>query len=167
MNQLTPENVHLVSLVPPVSLSSSSSFLSATTTYISLKNYMEASIVFLGGVITGAATLKFRQAVNISGSSQKALSVDGMWDNATALGSASTPNDTFAHTVYSSGSSSQSTGTVNNTVKRFPIRASQLDVANGFDCIGVGVAKANALFGVFAILKGRYPQEVQRPSLQD
>lgn len=158
--EILKQGAHIVQLIPPHSHSGSASYVSASTTYISLKGYHGGVFVAEMGNITGAVTFKFRQAKAVAGTSQKALSIDGYYTDAAAVASASVTNDTFVYTAYSSGSSSQATGTTNNTLYVFPFQAQQLDVANSFDCVGVAAAAANALFGVTAILYPRYEQEV-------
>jgi len=158
--ELLGQGLHVVQLIPPHSHSASGSFVSASTTYISVKGYHKALVVATMGAITGAVTFKIRQATAVAGTGQKALSVDGYYTDAAAVASSSTTNDTYVYTAYSSGSSSQATGTTNNTMYAFPIDIKAMDVANSFDCIGVAAAAANAIFGVNVILYPRYGQSV-------
>ena len=158
--EMLGQGVHVVQLIPAHSHSASGSFVSASTTYISVKGYHKALVVADMGAITGAVTFKFRQATAVAGTAQKALSIDGYYTDAAAVASSSTTNDTFVYTAYSTGSSSQATGTTNNTLYVFPIDIKAMDAANSFDCIGVAADAANALFGVTVLLYTRYAQEV-------
>ena len=159
--EIMSQGVHVVQLIPPHSHSASGSFVSASTTYISMKGYHKALVVADMGAIAGAVTFKFRQATAVAGTGQKALSIDGYYTDAAAVASGSITSDTYVYTAYSgSGSSSQATGTTNNTLYVFPVDIKAMDVANSFDCLGVAAAAANALFGVTVILYPRYGQEV-------
>lgn len=161
---LNNQGLHVVQLIPPHDHSGSGSYSASSTTYISLKNYHGGVIVANMGTITGAVTFAFKQAKNVSASTPAALSIDGYYTDAAAVASASVTNDTFVYTAYSSGSSSQATGTTNNTVYVFPFKAEQLNQASSYDCIGVAAAAANATFGVTAILTPRFGQEVPTPA---
>ena len=158
--EILKQGTHVVQLIPAHAHSGSAGYVSASTPYISMKGYHGGIFVADMGSITGAVTFKFRQAKDTSGTSQKALSIDGYYTDAAAVASSSITNDTFVYTAYSSGSSSQATGTTNNTLYVFPFQAAQLDATNSFDCVGVAAAAANAVFGVTAILYPRYEGQV-------
>lgn len=158
--EMLQQGLHVVQMIPPHAHSGSASWVSASTTYISVKGYHKALFIANMGSITGAVTFKIRQASAVAGTGQKALSIDGYYTDAAAVASSSTTNDTFVYTAYSSGSSSQATGTTNSTLYVFPVDIKAMDAASSFDCIGIAAAAANAIFGVTAILYPRYPQEV-------
>jgi hypothetical protein len=162
---LLGQGIHIVQLIPAHDHSASASFSASSTAYISMKGYHKALIVADMGSITGAVTFTFHQALAVAGTSNKALSFDGFYTDAAAVASGSTTNDTYVFSA--SASSSTATGTTNNTMYVFPVDASKLDVAGGFDCIGVAAAAANASFGVTAILYPRYPQAVPMPTKAD
>ena len=160
------QEVKVVSVIPAHAHSGSASYVVASATCVNMENYAKAAIVINTGSITGAGTLQFRQAKGTSASSQKALSVDGYWTNAAALASASLKNDLYVYTAYASGSSSQATGTQNNTVMIIPIDDSMLSVASSFNHIGVGVAAANLVFSATIYLYGpRYASETPPTAL--
>jgi hypothetical protein len=165
--EMLKQGAHVVQLIPPHNHSGSASWSASSTTYISLKGYHGGVFVANMGAITGAVTFAFKQAKNVSASTPAALSIDGYYTDAAAVASGSTTNDTFVYTAYSSGSSSQATGTTNNTLYVFPFQAAQLNGASSYDCVGVAAAAANAYFGVTAILYPRYEQQVPTPAKAD
>ena len=149
----------VVNILPPKDISAAAH----STAYVDVKNYQRATFfVQMGatGAVGSSKNITFKQAVNTSGSSAANLPIGTYWDNATALGSASVANDTYAaSSVASSGAAVALTASTNNIVYVFEFDTSQL--TDGMDAIGVGVAttSASAICGVTAILsKARYAQ---------
>lgn len=122
--------------------------------YVSLKGYTHVCIVIAQGAWAGgtpAVTLK--QATDVAGTSEKALSFLKYWTGvaltADTYTAAAVVSDTFNLT------------TTANTVTIIEVDASSLDVDNSFDCLRVGIASpgSNAdLVAVMYLLTGtRYP----------
>jgi hypothetical protein len=163
--ELNTQGVHVVQMIPAVS-GNTSSYISSATTYISMKGYHKA--LFVADLGSGAAvTFKFRQAKTVAGGSQKALLIDGYYENATAVASASVTSDTFIYTAYATGSSSQATAATNSTTYVFPVDAKALSVASSFDCIGIAHAAAVRPLTVTAFLYPRYAQQIPMPTKAD
>ena len=160
------QEVKVIATIPAHAHSGSVSCVVASVGYVNMENYAKAAIVVTCSSITGAGTMQFRQAKGTSASSQKALSIDGYWTNAAALASASIKNDLYVYTAYTSGSSSQATGTQNGTTMIFQVDDSMLDVANSFNHIGIGCAAANLEFGATIFLYNpRYASETPPTAL--
>jgi hypothetical protein len=120
--------------------------------YVSMKGYERCCIVIdvtNGSTVTGGA-VTLKQATAVAGTSEKALSFTRMKANTDvgagqALTETAVSNDTFT------------TGTTNSKRLRYVIdvKSSDLDVANGFDCLRVDVdSMANATGQVSYILYG-------------
>jgi len=130
--------------------------------YVDVSNYAHATfLVELGacGAIGSSKNITFKQAASTSGSSSANLPIINHWNNVSALGSASTANDTFVKqsAVASSGNTVALTASSNNLVYMFEFDTSEL--TDGLKAIGVSVAttSAAAICGVTAILsKARY-----------
>lgn len=100
--------------------------------YVSLKGYAGCLVkIFVDNatiVTGGAVTLK--QATAVAGTSEKALSFATMYANTdTAAG------DTLTETAVTSDTFTTSTTDNKNLLYVIDIKADDLDVANGFDCI--------------------------------
>lgn len=125
-----------------------------TGDYVSLKGYSHMTVIIVQGAWAGgtpAVTLK--QATDVSGTGEKALSFTKYF-NGTAL-----TDDTYASNTVSSDT--YNLAATANTVNIIEIDANSLDVDNSFDCVRVGIASpgSNAdLICVVYILSGtRYP----------
>jgi hypothetical protein len=126
-----------------------------TGDYVSMKGYQHLTIIIMQGAWAGgtpAVTLK--QATDVAGTGEKALSFSNYWAG-TAL-----TDDLYAKTSVSSDT--YNLAATANTVNVIEIDASDLDVDNSFDCVRLGIASpgANAdLIAVLGILSNpRYPQ---------
>lgn len=100
--------------------------------YVSLKGYAGCLVkIFVDNATTvtgGAVTLK--QATAVAGTSEKALAFDTMWANTdTAAG------DTLTETAVTSDTFTTGTTDNKNLMYVIDVKADDLDVANGFDCL--------------------------------
>lgn len=134
--------------------------------YVSLKGYDRCTVVIAVDNATtvtgGAVTLK--QATAVAGTSEKALGFAKYWAN-TDVGAA----DTLTETTATSDTFTTDTTDNKNQLYVIEVKASDLDVANGFDCVRVDVASmANAVEGVFYILHGsRYASPAAISAITD
>jgi hypothetical protein len=106
------------------------------TTYVSMKGYAAVSIVIditNGSTVTGG-TVTLKQATAVAGTSEKALAFSRMLANIdVAAGQAMTETAVTSNTFTSD--------TTNSKRLRYiiDVKASDLDVAGGFDCLRVDV----------------------------
>lgn len=103
--------------------------------YVCMKNYNKfAAVISIdnGATVTGTAiTLKQAQAVANTG--EKALAFTKVWANVD-IGA----TDTLVETAVSSNTFTSDTTDNKNLMYVIEVDPSELDVANGFDCIRVG-----------------------------
>lgn len=123
--------------------------------YVSLNGYTHLTIIIAQGAWAGgtpAVTLK--QATDVSGTGEKALSFSSYWAG-TAL-----TDDNYTKTAVTSDTYNI-TATA-NTVNIIEVDASSLDVDGGFDCVRVGIAtpgaNADLICVVYVLTGNRYPQ---------
>jgi len=120
--------------------------------YVSLKNFRRCTILIqvdnATTVTGGAITLK--QATAVAGTGEKALSFSKMYANVdTGAG------DTLTETAVTSNTFTTDTTDNKNLLYVIEVEASELDVANGFDCLRVdSLLMANAVGCVTYILTG-------------
>ena len=130
----------------------------ATTKYVSLKDYRHLCIqIITGAWAGGTAAVTLSQATAVAGTGAKALGFTKQFNDVTTSG-------TLVETAVVSD-----TFTIGTANKLFVIEidASQLDVANGFDCVGVAIASpgANAdFYGVLYTLSGSRYGDTTPPS---
>lgn len=147
---------------PPAALTSTA----GDGDYVSLKNFDRATIILsvdnATTVTGGAITLK--QATAVAGTSEKALSFSKMWAN-TDVGA----GDTLTETAVTSDTFTTSTTNDKNLLYVMEVKASDLDVANGFDCIRIDSASmANAVGSVIYVLHGsRYASPLAVAAITD
>lgn len=135
-----------------------------TGDYYSLKNYNHVTFIIMQGAWAGgtpAVTLK--QATDVAGTGEKALSFSRYWVKTGLTGT------TYTETAVSSDTFNLAATA--NRITVIEVDAATLDVANGFDCVRIGIASpgANAdLICVCAILGGaRYPQALMSDAKVD
>lgn len=135
--------------------------------YVSLKGYEGCLIkIFVDNATTvtgGAVTLKQATDVAATGG-EKALSFAKMWANTDAAA-----GDTLTETAVTSDTFTTSTTDNKNLVYVVDVKASDLDVANGFDCLRVDVLlMANAVGAVVYELYGaRYASTAAVSAITD
>lgn len=104
------------------------------TTYVSLKSYARCQIVIViadGTTVTGS-TITLKQATAVAGTSEKALAFTRMLANTDYAAS-----KTMTETAVTSNTFTTQTTNSKDSVYIIDVLASDLDVANGFDCIRV------------------------------
>ena len=104
------------------------------TTYVSMKNFARARITIViadGTTVTGSA-ITLKQATAIAGTSEKALAFTRML--ATTDYAASKP---LVETAVTSNTFTTQTENSKDSVYIIDVDASDLDIANGFDCFRV------------------------------
>lgn len=114
---------------------------SSTPDYVSLKNYERCAILIQvknATTVTGSA-ITVKQATSVAGGGEKALSFTKAYRNidtaaADALAEFAVSSDTF--TTNSTNSK--------NLMYVIEVKAEDLDVNNGFDCIRAGTGDATA-----------------------
>lgn len=115
------------------------------TTYVSMKNYARAMVIIdvsNGTTVTGG-TVTLKQATAVAGTSEKALAFTRMLAN-TDVGAGQALTETAVT------SNTFTTDTTNSKRLRYvlDVQASDLDVANGFDCFRVDSTGMAASGGV-------------------
>lgn len=104
------------------------------TTYVSMKNFARARITIViadGTTVTGSA-ITLKQATAIAGTSEKALAFTRMLANTDYAAS-----KTMVETAVTSNTFTTQTMNSKDSVYIIDVDASDLDIANGFDCIRV------------------------------
>lgn len=134
--------------------------------YVSLKGFDRCTIVIAVDNATlvtgGAVTLK--QATAVAGTSEKALSFSTMWANTDVSAS-----DTLTETAVTSDTFTTTTTDNKNALYVIEVKASDLDVANGFDCLRVDVlSMANAVgFVQYILHDARYASPAAISAITD
>ena len=104
------------------------------TTYVSMKNFARARITIViadGTTVTGSA-ITLKQATAIAGTSEKALAFTRMLANTDYADS-----KTMVETAVTSNTFTTQTENSKDSVYIIDVDASDLDIANGFDCFRV------------------------------
>jgi hypothetical protein len=104
------------------------------TTYVSMKGYTRAQILIYiadGTTVTGTA-VTLKQATAVAGTSEKALAFTRMLANTDYVAS-----KTMTETAVSSNTFTTQTTNSKDSFYVIDIQASDLDLANGFDCFRV------------------------------
>lgn len=132
---------------------------SSTPDYVSLKNYERIAVIILqknATTVTGSA-ITLKQATAVAGTSEKALSFTKAYRNV----------DTGAGDVLSEFTVSSDTFTTQavdskNAMYVIEVKAEDLDVNNGFDCIraGTGNATAATITVLYALFGAKFPTTV-------
>jgi hypothetical protein len=158
-------NLRFIENIKPVWACEPKNYTGAANTikYASLKNYERLIILIQTGAWAGGtAAVTLKQATAVAGTGTKALSFTTMWVNTSGA------PDTFTKTTVASDTFNLDTA---NLLYLIEVNASDLDVANSFDCVGVNVATpgANADFYGVVYLAGpaRFPQASLPTCLSD
>lgn len=132
---------------------------SSTPDYVSLKNFERASILVLvknATTVTGSA-ITLKQAHSVAGGSEKTLSFTKAWRNldtaaADVLSEFAVASDTFTTDATNS----------KNLMYVMEVKAEDLDVNNGFDCLraGTGNATAATVTVVYLLFGAKFPTTV-------
>lgn len=147
---------------PPAALTSTA----GDGDYVSLKNFDRITVILAvdnATTVTGG-TITLKQATAVAGTSEKALAFSKMWAN-TDVGA----GDTLTETAVTSDTFTTSTTNDKNLLYVMEVKSSDLDVANGFDCIRVdSTGMANAVGSVLYVLHGaRYGNPLALAAITD
>jgi len=139
--------------------------ITGNSDYVSLKNYDRAACVIQTGAWAGGtAAVTLTQAQDVSGTGAKALSFAAQW----TYQSTGFTIDALTRTAVSSDTFNLATV---NTLYVIELEASDLDLANNFDCFRVSIASPGAnndFYGVMIYLYGcRYPQATPPSAIVD
>ena len=131
----------------------------STPDYVSLKNFERAAVIIMvknATTVTGSA-ITLKQASAVAGTGEKALAFSKAYRNidtaaADALAEFAVSNNTF--TTDSTNSK--------NLMYVIEVKAEDLDVNNGFDCIraGTGDATAATVTVLYALFGAKFPTTV-------
>jgi len=104
--------------------------------YVSLKDYRNLTVVIQQGAWAGGtAAVTLKQATDVAGTGEKALSFSTRWTQVALTGTG------YTETVVSADTFDLDTA---NTINVLEVDASDLDVDGGFDCVRVDVASPGA-----------------------
>jgi hypothetical protein len=135
MNSELTEKVQIVPGFAPVDLSAAHA-----SDYVSLKNYGRVSCKFVAGVGTAGddPTITLAQAQNVAGTGSKGAAFTKI---KVKKASAISAVGTFTDVTQASGSTYTDTASAENEkMWVIDVKAEDLDVANGFDCVQLGVS---------------------------
>lgn len=131
----------------------------STPDYVSLKNFERLTIVILqknATTVTGSA-ITLKQATSVAAGGEKALSFTKAWRNvdtaaADALSEFAVSSDTFTTQAVNS----------KNAMYVIEVKAEDLDVNNGFDCVrlGTGDATAATITVLYILWGSKFPTTV-------
>ncbi|RWF66853.1 hypothetical protein [Mesorhizobium sp.] len=172
------EEHQVVLLFKPVAMNAAAN----SGDWVSMKNYSRCTIIFIKAVGTAGddPTLSFKQATDVSGTNVKALGVTRIDKKQAATDL--TAVGTFTKSTSDSAASNDTFNTTNGTwtnsdlaeqaaIVIADIKAEDLDVANGFDCVTMNIADVgtNAQLGTaIAILREpRYLKETLPSAIVD
>lgn len=156
------DNSKIVTGIAPVAMATTA----GDADYVSLKNFESVSIILSvknGTTVTGCA-VTLKQATAVAGTSEKALAFSKMWANIDAGAS-----DTLVETAVASNTFTTDTTNSKDLLYVMEVDASDLDVANGFDCVRLdGLLMANAVGSVTYVLNGpRYASSLAVSAIVD
>lgn len=168
LNTRLLESINIVTAFPPSDINTD-----IAGDWVSLKNYDGCLVVIhkVAGTAGDDVTLTMNQATTVSGTSSKALTFNHLYAKvgATALTGISQFTK-YSGTAVSTLDTVTAFGTdllsdVGEAVFVIDIRASDLDVSNGFDCIqftseGDDVANSTYMAGFYLLYGARYPANV-------
>jgi hypothetical protein len=147
MNRFITEKMQIVGGFTPVNMASGAN----TGDYVSLKNYGRCAIVLFKGA--GAAgedpTITMQQASDVSGTGVKNLNftrIDSKVGTLSALGTF-TQNTQAAANTYVDAVSAES-----EAIMVIDIKAEDLDIANGFDCLRCTIADVGTTSQIGGVL---------------
>jgi hypothetical protein len=139
MNQHFLDKVDIVSGLVPINIGSARS-----SDVVTLKNHGRCAIVFhkAAGSASEDPTLTVLQAVSVAPSSAKALNFTEVYTKQGTLSSVGT----WTKTTQAAGNTyTNTTASENEAVWVIDIKAEDLDVDNGFDCVQVTIADAGSV----------------------
>ena len=157
---LLVENAKIVSGLAPIVPSTSS------TDWVSMKNYDRCTVIILADnatTVTGSA-ITMDQATAVAGTGSKTLSFDTVWAN---IDTGAT--DTLVETAVVSDTFTTDTTNAKNLMYVIEVKASDLDVANSYDCFQVNLATAvSSIMSVcFILWNSRYSSATPPSAIVD
>jgi len=157
---LLVENFKFVTGLAPIAPSTS------TPDYVSMKNYDRMTIVILADnatSVTGSA-ITVKQASAVAATGEKALAFTTMWKN---IDTGAT--DTLVETAVTSNTFTTDTTNAKNLMYVIEVKASDLDVANGFDCVraGTGDTVASVVSVLYLMWNTRYAKATPPSAILD
>lgn len=158
LNYRLVDNSQIVPVIPPANYTGAAS----TDIYVSMKNYNAVTILLQAGAWAGGtAAVTLLQATAVAGTGTKALAFTKVWTSTAAA-------DTKTEVAVTSNTFNMATAA---TLYQMEIKADDLDVQNGFDCICVHVATPgsnNDLYsGVMILRQPRYAQAATPSAVAD
>lgn len=140
------EKLDFVSGIEPINIGAARS-----SDVISLKNHHRVAIVFhkAAGSASEDPTLTILQATSVTPSNAKALNFTEIWTKQGTLSAVGT----WTKTTQAAGNTyTNTTASENQAVWVIDIKAEDLDVDNGFDCIQVTIADAGSVNQLAALM---------------
>lgn len=143
-NAMLIEQAKVVSLLGPQTPSTS------TSDFISMKGYERVCVLIQGlngSTVTGSA-ITLNQSTDVANSGGKAMAFSTQYANTDVANS-----DTLTETAVTSNTFTTVTTNSRSFLYAIEVKASDLDIANGFDCFAVKAATGvNTTIGISAIL---------------
>lgn len=155
MNALLSEQVKFVIGLDPVTPSTS------VPDYVSLKNFERCCIIILvknATTVTGSA-ITVKQATAVGGTGEKALSFTKAYRN---VDTGAAGGDVLSEFAVSSDTFTTQAVNSKNAMYVIEVKAEDLDVNNGFDCIraGTGDGTATTITVLYALFGAKFPTTV-------
>lgn len=176
LNKHFVEMCHVVSAFLPVAMNSGA----PSVDYVSLKNYGRCAIVFFKAIGTNGddPTITLLQATAVAGTAAKALNITRVdkkqaATNLLATGTfvKSTSGSPATHDTFSTNTWTNSDLAEQAAVIIIDVKAEDLDIDNGFDCLSFTIADVgtNAQLGcaLFILHEPRYPKETLDSAIVD
>lgn len=147
--------------------------------YVSLKHYQRCTIVLLVDKDSTGATsaITVKQASAIAGTGEKALNtftcrslVDAA--SGTLGGTITAVGDAYADVTVTAGTFTTATTASKNAVYVIEVKATDLDLANGFDCIRVGLGDSSSsthvvITGIYILRDATYEDTAVKSAIID
>ncbi|NLX57287.1 MAG: hypothetical protein GXY58_19430 [Planctomycetaceae bacterium] len=133
---------------------------------VCMKGYQKCTVIIAvdnGNTVTGSA-ITLKEATAVGGTDARTLAFSRMWANMDTDAS-----DTLVEIAVASSTFTTLTTNNKNALYVIEIDADDLDMDNGFDCVGVGTANAaNMVLSVVYILHApRYAPTLDRSAIID
>lgn len=170
------EQAQIVTAFPPSDINSD-----ADGDWVSLKNYNRCLVLFhkAAGSATDDPSIRLRQATDVSGTSAKALNFDHIYHKigATALSAIGTFTRIDLDTATDdldlvSVNSTDLLTDVGETLIGVEVKADDLDVTNGFDCLqllieGDDIGNSTYAAAMYILYDPRYPDATPLSAIAD
>lgn len=157
---LLVEGAKLVTGLAPILPSTS------TSDIVSMKNYDRLAIIIIGDnatTVTGSA-ITLSQCTDVAAGGAKTLAFTKQWANIDTAAS-----DTLVETAVVSNTFTTTAVNDKNYLHVIELKASDLDVAGGFDCVRVNAATgvATVLSIIFVLYNSRYKKATPPSAIID